>query len=304
MSPQVVDCLESNRACGSSIHDLYVEMYQKSGKTESEAQASAANVQAEIDAFCSCTMNCLNFVDVGSTNCMDQLPPRPQTNQPGRRLEEDLQDLKLKMAFEQAMDTGRRLSATTGYDATQCLTCMQIEESHESICFYLGMFMCVVPGVALMVTACCERGGVRMHSKGFMCCALITDIVAGCLLIAGFSWATYASMYTQSTCDAAAFETQAAALAKSTFSSDGDDTTMMVAHAFVSLLVPVADRTCELAPRFWLTSIAQLLGMLCAFTAFMGTLCICCSCTDDGSMSDSDDEHRLVKQHLNDYDSD
>lgn len=304
MSPQVIDCLESSQTCVQSITDLYVVMYKKKGLTQTQAESSTSNVQQEINAFCTCTMDCINFVDVDSTNCVKQLPARPQNNQPGRLLEE-LREAQSRRSFEIAMHAGRRLSVvTTGYQTNQCLTCTALEDSHETVFYTIGFFLCMVPGVALIFTACCERGSVRMHSRGFMFCALLTDIVASVLFLSGLIYAIIAALATQATCDPTKFETEVKAFAADAFSSDGSDNTALVTQAVMSLLIPVTDKTCELAPRFWLAALALVIGILCAAMAFLGTLCICCSCSEDGGASDSDEEHRLVKQRFNDNDSD
>jgi len=285
MSPQVVDCVQMLESCPKAMGHFYKQgYYAQASASPGGVDAAIGNAEAEIQKFCDCVGDCVNFAYVDSVKCKDKLPPPPNS----RRLEAE---------FAAAMEP-RRLDIT-GYQTDTCFTCEHVESHHEHMYGLVGFTLCFLPAILLLVTAACERGGVRMHSSACMMVALAVDVVAGLMLFSGMLVAVTSAVGVHSTCDPDTLDAVMGEAAKQLNPQFTADQVTALKNALLEMLSPMASNTCELSPRFWLVAAALVAGVLVAFCSFCSTALICGGCSHD----DEDDKEAMELQRLT-YDSD
>mmetsp|Transcript_9096 Transcript_9096/g.20068 ORF Transcript_9096/g.20068 Transcript_9096/m.20068 type:complete len:334 (-) Transcript_9096:145-1146(-) len=294
---QYLDCNEMNEACPPAYQNL-VEQITASALATVPEGAVNVSIAAEVEAYCTCFMKCMNYVTVYEerqqaaelTNCYlySQRAGVPSPPDNLRRLDTISGEIVRRLG-----DGGHSLP---GMDNKQCQSCEDVAEHEEDIITKLGE-IAAIAGLALIIMAGCECLELKTGSQVFAFCVLITDII--CFLVLGVALiiASFGVATSQVACDPEAFRAVLEDAARDSTDGDPDHAAEFFNFLF-KLTEHMWEGMCAEKPRFMVYSITAFIGCLASFFSFFITCCVCMRCTEDGMDAHPDDMRAAEMQNL------
>lgn len=151
-------------------------------------------------------------------------------------------------------------------------------------------------GMGMLLTAFCEHGEVKFHSKVYSSCVLLTDIAVSVLLLVGAGIGLVSVVAAATSCDPESF-TSVIQDAGNDSSLSNPDQAAAMATFFFHMLASVMEDMCKTRGPFTVYTMCCLIGLCGTLTGVLASCCVLSGLTDDG-MGGTADDMKAQQMHM------